>query len=144
MKERRLTPGQRTRTCAWVLIRPLSRKIFASPDSLPIFKISRKKRGILALGSHPRDHAPTYSTRVPFGLSRIAPVVVGQALFLDDDPANVYPQNTFEWGWGADLDLLLLHKIPARVRYLNAYDTRSPSMRAAAATASALSYKYSF
>lgn len=69
---------------------------------------------------------PAYSARLPIGLNRIAPVVVGQGLFLDDDPANLYPQNTFEWGWGADLEVLLAHRIPVHVRFLQAYDTRSP------------------
>ncbi len=67
-----------------------------------------------------------YSARMPIGLNRIAPVVVGQGLFLDDDARNLYPQNTFEWGWGADLEVLLLHRIPVHIRLLNAYDTRSP------------------
>lgn len=72
---------------------------------------------------------PTYPTRFPVGLSQIAPVVVGQGLFLDDDHEDLYPQNTFEWGAGADLHLLLLHKLPAVIRYIGAFDTRHPADR---------------
>lgn len=69
---------------------------------------------------------PAYSPRIPFGLNRLAPVVVGQAIFMDNDPLHVYPPNTFEWGWGADIELLLMHKVPVRLRFLNSYDTRNP------------------
>lgn len=85
---------------------------------------------------------PAYSARIPFGLSRIAPVVVGQGIFLDDDPANLYPPNTFEWGWGADFELLFLHRVPLRLRILNAYDTRSPIDRGN--TDAKLTYKTTF
>lgn len=72
---------------------------------------------------------PAYPTRFPVGLSQIAPVVLGQGLFLDDDRENRYPQNTFEWGAGADLHILLAHKIPAVIRYVGAFDTRNPADR---------------
>ncbi len=84
---------------------------------------------------------PAYSARIPFGLNRIAPVVVGQGIFMNDDPLNVYPQNTFEWGWGADFEILFLHRIPLRLRILNAYDTRSPQDMQ---TEGKLAYKVSF
>lgn len=72
---------------------------------------------------------PAYSARIPIGLNRLAPLVVGQGLFLDDDALNRYPASLFEWGWGVDFELLLLHKFPARVRLLEAYDTRDPIHR---------------
>lgn len=84
---------------------------------------------------------PNYSARIPLGLNRIAPVAVGQGIFLNDDPLNVYPQNTFEWGWGADFEILLLHRIPLQLRLLNAYDTRSPQDMESEAK---LAYKVSF
>jgi hypothetical protein len=69
---------------------------------------------------------PSYGARFPIGLNRVAPVVVAQGIFLDDDAQNRYPQNTFEWGYGADVELLLTHRIPVQVRLLQAYDTRYP------------------
>ena len=63
---------------------------------------------------------------MPIGLSRFAPVVVAQGIFLDDDPLDLYPSNTFEWGHGADLELLLFHRVPVLFRFLLAHDTRYP------------------
>ncbi|HMN67655.1 MAG TPA: hypothetical protein PKC28_03870 [Bdellovibrionales bacterium] len=72
---------------------------------------------------------PLYLPRLPVGFNRIAPVVVGQGLFVDDDIRDRYQANTFEWGYGADIEFLLGHRVPARVRLLNAYDTRYPDQR---------------
>ncbi|NJL25984.1 MAG: N-6 DNA methylase [Calothrix sp. SM1_5_4] len=55
-----------------------------------------------------------------------APFVVAQGLFLDDDRADRYPANIFEWGYGADMELLIFHKAMASFRILNAFDTRNP------------------
>lgn len=69
-----------------------------------------------------------YSPRIPVGLERVAPFLVGQGIVLDDQGNNygLYAPNTFEWGYGFDLQLLLLHKLHAKLRLLNAYDTRHP------------------
>lgn len=69
-----------------------------------------------------------YSPRIPVGMTRVAPVVVAQGLFLDNkgNGHNDYPANTFEWGYGADVELLVLHTFRANIRYLMAFDTRTP------------------
>lgn len=67
-----------------------------------------------------------YSARIPIGVNRVAPVVVGQGIFLDDDREDFYPATIFEWGYGADIELLLAHRFPVQIRLLNAYDTRYP------------------
>lgn len=67
---------------------------------------------------------PGYSARIPIGLRRLAPLVVAQGLFMDS--SNRYPPSTFEWGYGADLELLLGHKAPVHFRFLQAFDTRYP------------------
>lgn len=79
---------------------------------------------------------PFYSSRIPLGLHRIAPLIVAQGIAMDTVGAKFngpglqsnsrVPANLFEYGWGADVELLLLHKVPARVRFLYGYDTREP------------------
>lgn len=68
----------------------------------------------------------SYGARFPVGLNRLAPVVVANAIFMDDDAQNRYPQNTFEWGYGADVEFLIFHRIPVQMRLIQAYDTRYP------------------
>lgn len=85
-----------------------------------------KTAGAIRLEVHKVFTVPSYSARMPIGLSRIAPVVVGQGIFMDDDSLNRYPSNTFEWGYGADLELLIFHRVPVLFRFLQAYDTRYP------------------
>jgi hypothetical protein len=69
-----------------------------------------------------------YSPRIPAGLDRIAPFAVAQGIFMDDGGAGrgEYPASVFEWGYGADLQILLLHSLPTQVRLLRGYDTRHP------------------
>ncbi len=85
-----------------------------------------KTAGSLRLEITKVVETPAYPVRIPVGISRLAPVIVGQGIFLDDDPLDRYPASTFEWGVGADLELLLLHRIPVQMRYLMAFDTRYP------------------
>lgn len=69
-----------------------------------------------------------YSPRIPLGLDRLAPFVVAQGIFMDSDVRyeDEYPANIFEWGYGVDLQLLLLHLGSAKLRFLQGYDTRNP------------------
>ena len=62
------------------------------------------------------------------GLDRLAPLVVAQGLFFDNQGRahGDYPANVFEWGVGADFQLLLFHLAHAKLRYLAGFDTRHP------------------
>lgn len=72
---------------------------------------------------------PLYSNRIPFGLNRLAPFGVVQQIAMDDDPLDEYPAQIFEFGYGADLEVLILHKFPARIRYLRAVDSSKTSSK---------------
>ena len=69
-----------------------------------------------------------YPTRFPVGLDRLAPLVVAQGMFFDTQGRGHgdYPANIFEWGVGADFQLLLFHLAHAKLRYLAGFDTRHP------------------
>lgn len=71
---------------------------------------------------------PLYSARIPVGFERAAPFLIAQGIFLDDagERNGGYPANIFEWGFGVDVQILLFHSAPAKIRYVNAYDTRHP------------------
>ncbi len=75
---------------------------------------------------HKVFNTPAYSNRIPFGFERLAPFVVAQGVFLDDSKRDRYPHNIFEWGYGVDMQVLLLHKMPAVMRFMNAYNTTEP------------------
>jgi hypothetical protein len=64
-----------------------------------------------------------YSPRIFIGLDRLAPVVVAQGVFLDDDVDNKYPRDIFQVGVGADLQILLFHRLRAVQRILIAGDS---------------------
>ncbi len=68
-----------------------------------------------------------YSNRIPIGIDRIAPFIVGQGVAFDDSAKNDYPHSDFEWGYGADLQVLLLHNLHSMVRLLNAFNTSEPN-----------------
>ncbi len=69
-----------------------------------------------------------YTTRIPIGLDRLAPLAVAQGIFLDNHGRGQgeYPANIFEWGVGADFQVLILHLVHAKLRYLAGFDTRHP------------------
>ncbi len=100
-----------------------------------------KTAGALRLELQKSFLTPMYSDRIPLGLNRTAPVLVGQAMFFDDDRLDRYPMNTFEWGYGVDIELLIAHRAPMRLRLVNSYDTRDPYHADEKAT---LNYKASF
>ncbi len=66
-----------------------------------------------------------HSTRIPVGFNRASPFLIAQGISLDRT-STTYPANIFEWGYGADIELLLFHKIPLRARLLQAVDSRNP------------------
>lgn len=68
----------------------------------------------------------SYSARFPIGLNRASGFVIGQGIALDRQSMS-YPANIFEWGYGADLELLVFHSLPMRLRYLQAVDTADPN-----------------
>lgn len=71
---------------------------------------------------------PLYSPRIPAAFSRIAPLVAAQGIFMDQSPTKDYPESTFEYAAGADIELVLLHRLMARIRILLlAADTRHPN-----------------
>ncbi len=73
---------------------------------------------------------PLYSPRIPVGFDRISPLVLAQGVFLDRDNAvDHYAANIFEWGYGVDLQLLLVHLAHAKLRLIEAFDTRTPVHR---------------
>jgi hypothetical protein len=88
-----------------------------------------RQAGALRLEISKALTVPQYSARIPLGLNRIAPLVVGQGTFMDIDSNHLYPNGFFEWGWGADFELLVLHLFPVRLRYLAAYDTNNPGYK---------------
>lgn len=65
-----------------------------------------------------------YSPRIPVGLDRIAPFVIAQGTALDRDPLGTRPSEIFEYGYGADFQVLLLHKLPVKARIMSAVDAR--------------------
>lgn len=67
-----------------------------------------------------------YSPRFPVGLHRLAPFVAAQETFFDRSHGADYPADLFEFGYGADIDLLLFHRLNARTRFLRAFNTRYP------------------
>lgn len=70
-----------------------------------------------------------YPTRFPIGVRRLAPLVLAQGVVMSDDRKDLNPPNIFEFGIGADIELLLLHAIPARLRLVSGYNTRHPVKR---------------
>jgi hypothetical protein len=69
---------------------------------------------------------PAYSARWPVGLNRTAPLLIAQDIAMNADPLKKRPANLFEVGYGVDLEVLLLHKLPARLRLIHAIDTDEP------------------
>ncbi|MGE3760339.1 MAG: hypothetical protein AB7H97_21420 [Pseudobdellovibrionaceae bacterium] len=90
-------------------------------------EFNAKTAGVLRLELQKAFRTPYYSDRIPLGLNRTSPVLVGQGLFFNDDRLNRWPQNTFEWGYGADIEFLLFHMLPFNFRLLEAFDTRQPA-----------------
>ena len=74
---------------------------------------------------------PSYSARIPLGIDRVAPVAIVQGMFFDTQGAayGQYPANMYEFGFGGDVQLLLLHTIPAKFRLIGAIDTRTPAQQ---------------
>jgi hypothetical protein len=89
-------------------------------------EFNAKSAGALRLELQKAYRTPVYSNRIPLGLNRTAPLLVGQGLFFNDDRYDRFPQNTFEWGYGADFEFLLAHMIPFKLRWLESFDTRQP------------------
>jgi hypothetical protein len=100
-------------------------------DRLTAFhpEFNAKTAGALRLELQKAYRTPVYSSRIPLGLNRTAPLLVGQGLFFNDDRYDRFPQNTFEWGYGADFEFLLAHMIPFQLRWLESFDTRQPYHR---------------
>ncbi len=117
---------------AWAETRDIHLEALVTPSArditVPLLTGHReylvKTASAVRLEAHKVVPAHAYSARFPVGIDRIAPVIVAQATFLDE--SDRHPPNIFEWGYGADLQLLLFHKMPAVIRYLNAYNTRDP------------------
>jgi hypothetical protein len=67
-----------------------------------------------------------YSPRVPVSVRRLAPFIVGQSIALadarDEDSKRPEKPTLYEFGYGVDLELLLLHRIPVLIRMLNGQD----------------------
>lgn len=70
---------------------------------------------------------PAYAVRVPVSIERLAPFGVFQAAWLDDDSRNLYPHHIVEWGYGVDIQFLLLHRMPAVLRYMRAFNITNPA-----------------
>lgn len=104
-------------------------------------EFNAKTAGMLRLELQKALRTPFYSDRIPLGLSRTSPLLVGQGLFFNDDRLNRWPQNTFEWGYGADFEFLLFHILPVSFRWLEAFDTRQP---AKVETKAQLNYRVEF
>lgn len=100
-----------------------------------------KTAGQVRLELQKAMRTPLYSDRIPLGLNRTSPLLAGQGLFFNDDRFNRWPQNTFEWGYGADLEFLVFHLIPINFRWLEAFDTRQP---AKVETKASLHYRVEF
>ena len=89
---------------------------------------------------------PGYLTRFPISVERIAPLVIAQGMFFDNDGVGNggYPGSLFEWGWGADIQLLLGHLIATKLRLLSAYDTTTPVHAKTGDNQAMLTTTYSF
>jgi hypothetical protein len=81
----------------------------------------------LRLEIHKLIKMQAYSNRIPIGIDRIAPFVVAQGVAFDDSAHDDYPHSDFEWGYGADLQVLIIHNLHSMVRILNAYNTSEPN-----------------
>lgn len=76
---------------------------------------------------HKVFRTPAYAVRFPISIERLAPFGVFQAAWLDDDSRNLYPHHIIEWGYGVDIQFLLLHRMPAVLRYMNAFNVTNPA-----------------
>lgn len=85
-----------------------------------------KQAGSARLEFHKVFNLRAYSPRVPIGLDRVAPLVVAQGIALDDAKEDEYPHSIFEWGYGADFQVLTLHSMHGLFRILRAYNTSEP------------------
>jgi hypothetical protein len=74
-------------------------------------------------------NVPAYLPRWPFGVNRIAPLFVAQGLQMDSLHPEDYPSSLFEYGYGADFEFLLLHRLPMRLRILEIFDTSDTKYR---------------
>lgn len=101
---------------------------FAAPDRVELGRLTQKADHAVQAGAltrfelHREYNLSSYSNRIPIGLRRLAPFVLTQAIGLDRAQGADYPAYIAEWGYGADLELLLFHKMPARMRLLLARD----------------------
>jgi hypothetical protein len=98
------------------------------PRIVPHDYYSVKTAGVARLEVEKVFNTPDYSARIPVSIERVAPLLVAQGIFLDSDGRGYgdYPPSIFEWGFGADLQLLLFHLGSAKLRVLNAFDTAHP------------------
>jgi len=119
---------------AWAETRDIDVKYsyFASTSDAHIPMLTSHKQylaktaGSARLEFHKVFNLKGYSARVPVGLDRIAPVAVAQGISLDDARDDRYPPSIFEWGIGADLQVLMFHRVPTIMRFLNAINTTEP------------------
>ncbi|MGE4131365.1 MAG: hypothetical protein AB7F86_06985 [Bdellovibrionales bacterium] len=103
---------------------------FSTSVSIPILTTQHsytvKNAESARLEFHKVFNISSYPTRVFVGVDRLAPFVVAQGTFFDDDRYDRYPPDLFEWGYGVDTQLLLFHQIRSVVRVMAAYNTRYP------------------
>lgn len=64
-----------------------------------------------------------YSTRWPISLRRLAPVIGGQVIQLDRKYNIPHEDKIYEWGYGADIELLMAHKAPVIIRNFLGFDS---------------------
>lgn len=86
-----------------------------------------KTAGRARVEFHKVFRTPAYSVRIPISFERLAPFAVAQAAWLDDDSRNLYPHHIVEWGYGVDVQLLFMHRIPVVFRYMRAFNLTNPA-----------------
>lgn len=69
---------------------------------------------------------PSYSPRIPIGLRRIAPFLAAQSIDLKSTLRPETPATILEGAYGADFELLVLHKVPILVRQMVGFDNLKP------------------
>ncbi|MBX3022062.1 MAG: hypothetical protein KF799_10335 [Bdellovibrionales bacterium] len=83
-----------------------------------------RSAGLARLELHKVLTTPRYSSRIPVGINRFAPFAIAQAMAMDSDPLGERRADLFEYGFGADVELLLAHKFSVRLRAMMAVDPR--------------------
>lgn len=81
-----------------------------------------KRAGFARLEFHQAFDVLDYSARFPIGLDRVAPMLAFEQLFLDDNVPYDQERRPFEYGFGLDIGLLILHKAHGTFRLFQGYD----------------------